>query len=233
MLAPHAHLPAPMPSSTTTTFLSGLALSLSLIMAIGPQNAHVLRMGLLRQHVLLTVLMSVAADCLLIFIGVYGLAQFGHMPDKVHGALVGAGVLFLLMYGWQALQRFWRAQRTARHQDAAAQAIDDLVQAPAAPLMGRGQAMATALAFSCLNPHAWLDTAVLIGSASLAYGSQAMVFGLGAMAASLLWFTCLGGASAWLGQRINTPRLWIWLDGLVAVMMWGLAWFLARSLFKS
>ena len=92
--------------------------------------------------------------------------------------------------------------------------------------------MASALAFSWLNPHAWLDTAVLIGTASLAYGAPGnTVFGLGAAVGSTVWFVVLGVAVFWLGRRLGSATLWRWLDGLVAVMMWGTAVFLLKSLF--
>ena len=88
-----------------------------------------------------------------------------------------------------------------------------------------------ALAFSWLNPHAWLDTAVLIGTASLAYGASAGVFGMGAAAGSVVWFAGLGLAAFWLGRRLNSLHLWRALDGAVALMMWGTAAFLLKSLF--
>ena len=94
-------------------FMSGMVLSLSLIMAIGPQNAHVLRMGLQRQHLMLTITLCVLADVALIALGVLGLAQLGGLSDKLHGALIGAGVLFLGVYGWQAMRRFLRPQHLA------------------------------------------------------------------------------------------------------------------------
>ena len=92
--------------SLSPAFTAGLVLSLSLIMAIGPQNAHVLRMGLQRQHVWLTIAICVATDVALIALGVLGLAQLGGLSDKLQGALIGGGVLFLAVYGWQAFLRF-------------------------------------------------------------------------------------------------------------------------------
>ena len=83
---------------TLPTFTVGMLLSLSLIMAIGPQNAHIMRMGLLRQHVWLTVLTCVVTDITLIALGVWGLAQLGGLSDKLQGALVGAGVFIVLTY---------------------------------------------------------------------------------------------------------------------------------------
>ena len=87
-------------------FFAGMVLCLSLIMAIGPQNAHVIRMGLLRQHVGLTLVVCMLTDMALISLGVAGLAHFGTLPDKVLGAISGAGALILVWYGAGAAQRF-------------------------------------------------------------------------------------------------------------------------------
>jgi L-lysine exporter family protein LysE/ArgO len=206
------------------TFTAGMVLSMSLIMAIGPQNAHVLRMGLQRQHLWLTVAVCAVADVALIGLGVLGLAQLGGLSDKLLGALIGAGVLFLGVYGWQAFQRFLKPQQLAVLKDVSGQTR----RAPA-PLSQR-QAILSALAFSWLNPHAWLDTAVLIGTASLAYGQGSTVFGLGAATGSLVWFLLLGAAAFWLGRRLNSLRIWRLLDGAVALMMWGTAGWLLTSL---
>ena len=206
------------------TFTAGMVLSMSLIMAIGPQNAHVLRMGLQRQHVWLTVAVCMLSDMVLIGLGVFGLAQLGGLSDKLMGALVGAGSLFLAVYGWKAFRRFLHPQPVAV-------AVGTDSARPAAPAMTRRQAVGAALAFSWLNPHAWLDTAVLIGSASLAYGAGAGVFGMGAAAGSVLWFAVLGLATFWLGRRLDSLHVWRALDGMVALMMWGTAGWLVLSLF--
>ncbi|RRD44240.1 lysine transporter LysE [Comamonadaceae bacterium OH3737_COT-264] len=224
--------------SDSAIFLSGLALSISLIMAIGPQNVHVLRMGLTRQHLALTVLTSIVADMALIALGVFGLGQLGALPDKIYGAMIGGGVLFLLHYGLRAWGRFWRTWRTwralrdiAKRSPAEPPVIDAAPQSQ--PPIGPGRAIAMALAFSWLNPHAWIDTAALIGTASLAYGAQAGLFGWGAMAGSILWFTGLGAAAYFLGHVLRGQRFWMWLDAAVALMMWALALILARSLVVS
>lgn len=207
-------------------FVAGLALSLSLIMAIGPQNAHVMRMGLLRQHLWLTIAVCIATDVVLIAAGVLGLAQLGGLSDKLQGAMVGAGAAVLIAYGGQAMRRFLSPEPAA------------VAAAPGRPSrlsvgteVSRGKAVTLALALSWLNPHAWLDTAVLIGSASLAYAQpENTLFGLGAAAGSLLWFTALGLAMWGLGQRLHSSRIWRALDGLVAVMMWGTAGWLLMGL---
>jgi L-lysine exporter family protein LysE/ArgO len=216
------------------TFTAGMVLSISLIMAIGPQNAHVLRMGLQRQHLWLTVTVCAVADITLIGLGVLGLAQLGGLSDKLHGALVGAGMLFLAVYGWQAFQRFLRpkALMLDLHSDSdqSGSSHHTASSTPQPVTVSRRQAVLSAMAFSWLNPHAWLDTAVLIGTASLAYGQGSTVFGLGAAAGSMLWFLVLGTAAFWLGRRLHSLHIWRALDGAVALMMWGTALWLGFSL---
>ena len=204
-------------------FFAGMVLCLSLIMAIGPQNAHVIRMGLLRQHVGLTLVVCMLTDMALISLGVAGLAHFGTLPDKVLGAISGAGALILVWYGAGAAQRFLQPALPATGAVSASPADQ--------PAMSRRRAVGMALALSWLNPHAWLDTAVLIGTASLAYSQpDNAVFGLGAAAGSLLWFSALGLAMWLLGRRLNSPLFWRALDGVVALMMWGTAGWLLIGL---
>lgn len=202
-------------------FVTGMLLSLSLIMAIGPQNAHVMRMGLLRQHLWLTVALCVGTDLLLIAIGVAGLAALGGLPAWAVTGMTAAGALVLIVYGTQAAKRFFTAPPIAEP------GMQEHVAA--APAITRRQAVGGALALSWLNPHAWLDTAVLIGTASLAYSApNNAVFGLGAATGSLVWFVLLGAAMAKLGQRMRGPAIWRTLDAVVAVTMWGCAvWLMA------
>ena len=204
---------------TAPAFFAGLALSLSLIMAIGPQNAHVMRMGLRREHLWLTVAICVVTDVTLIAVGVGGLAQLGGLSAKLLGAVTGAGAVLLFLYGAQAMQRFVRPAASA----------EPATASEPETTMSRRRAVGLALAMSWLNPHAWLDTAVLMGTASLAYARpDNAVFGLGAAAGSLLWFVALGVAMWSLGSRLKAPWIWRALDGLVALMMWGTAlWLLA------
>ncbi|MDP4609481.1 MAG: LysE family transporter [Burkholderiaceae bacterium] len=213
------------PAGLTGAYGAGIALSLATIMALGPQNVHVMRMGLMRQHVGLTILTCALADVVLIATGVLGLAHLGGLSDKLQGAMVGAGALFLLVYGWQAAQRFIRP---AKHTTAL---TGDTPNHSGQQVFTRKQAVLAALAFSFLNPHAWLDTAVIIGTASLAYGQTGgVVFGAGAATGSLIWFCGLGLAVYMLGRRIGNANIWHWLDGLVALMMWGTAAWLLGSL---
>lgn len=199
-------------------FNAGLALCLSLIMALGAQNTHVIRMGLQGQHVLLTVVLCVASDVVLIALGVFGVAQLGGLSPTLKAAMIGGGAVFLLVYGWQAFARFRNPVVGAGSLATTA------TSASSVQPISRRQATLAALAFAWLNPHAWLDTAVLIGSASLAWGTPGnAAFGAGAAAGSLIWFGGLGLAVFWLGQRLGKPAIWRALDGLVALMMWGTA----------
>ena len=207
---------------TAPAFFSGLVLSLSLIMAIGPQNAHVMRMGLKREHLWVTIAVCVVTDIALIALGVAGLAKLGGLSDKLLGVMTGGGALILLLYGGLALRRFLQPGA----------ASSGRVAGDGTAGMSRRQAIGAALALSWLNPHAWLDTAVLMGSASLAYAQpENAVFGLGAATGSLLWFSALGLAMASLGRQLDSPRIWRALDGLVALMMGGTALWLLAGLF--
>ena len=207
---------------STSAFTAGMTLSLSLIMAIGPQNAHLLRMGLQREHVWVSVAVCALADIVLISIGVLGLAQVGHLPEKLYGAMIGAAVVMLLIYGWQSGRRFWNSRKLSGLTPGSGDRPVSL---------SRQKAIYNALAFSWLNPHAWIDTTVLIGAASLAYQAEARAgFGLGAITGSLVWFVSLGALAAWLGRRLGQTSAWRWMDGLVALMMWSIALTLAWSL---
>lgn len=202
-------------ASAGATYLQGLALSLGLIVAIGAQNAFVLRQGLRREHVGLVVLFCAVADATLITAGVFGMAQaLGNRP-QVAQALAVVGALFLLWYGGRALQRVRQAGK--------------LQAAPGGAALSRGAALAQAAAFTLLNPHVYLDTVLLVGSigAQQAAGLRGW-FVAGACTASLLWFSLLGFGARWLSPWFAKPRAWQVLDGLIGLTMWVLAALLLR-----
>ena len=196
-------------------FVQGLALSLGLIVAIGAQNAFVLRQGLRREHVGSVVLFCAASDAVLIAAGVLGMAQaLGQSPNLAR-ALALAGAVFLAVYGWQALRRARRDHRLAAGESGSA--------------LGLGAAMAQAAAFTLLNPHVYLDTVLLVGSigAQQPAGLQGW-FIAGASAASLGWFTLLGFGARWLAPWFARPRAWQLMDGLIGVTMFVLSALLVR-----
>lgn len=196
-------------------FLQGLALSLGLIVAIGAQNAFVLRQGLRREHVGSVVLFCALADAVLITAGVMGMAQaLGRSPGLAR-ALALAGAAFLALYAWRAWQRARRPQR--------------LAAAGGDGGIGRGAALAQAAAFTLLNPHVYLDTVLLVGSIGAQHPATARPwFIAGASAASLGWFCALGFGARWLAPWFARPRAWQVLDGLIGVTMAVLAVLLLR-----
>lgn len=187
-------------------FSQGLALSLGLIVAIGAQNAFVLRQGLRREHVGSIVLFCAVADALLITAGVMGMAQVLGESPRLARALALAGAVFLAVYGWQALRRARQSQQLKASGGRAG--------------LTRAAALAQAAAFTLLNPHVYLDTVLLLGS----IGAQQPAalrgwFLAGACSASLLWFALLGFGSRWLAPLFARPRAWQVLDGLIGITM--------------
>lgn len=196
-------------------FMQASALSFGLIVAIGAQNAFVLRQGLRREHVGSVVLFCALADAVLIAAGVLGMAQaMGDRPGLAR-ALALAGAAFLALYGWRALQR-------ARH-------AHSMAAAPGGSRLALGPALAQAAAFTLLNPHVYLDTVLLVGS----IGAQQPAvlrgwFVAGASTASLAWFGLLGYGARWLAPLFARPRAWQVLDGLIGLTMVVLSALLVR-----
>ena len=186
-------------------FLSGAAL----IIAIGAQNAFVLRQGIRREHVLAVVLICAGADALLIAAGIAGLgALIQALPTALVAARYG-GAAFLLGYGLIAVRRALQAQRLT---------VDSAVGT------SLGSAMATCLAFTFLNPHVYLDTVILLGSLASQRGVNGRwVFGAGAAMASFVWFFTLGYGARLLGPLFAKPVAWRVLDALIALIMFALA----------
>jgi L-lysine exporter family protein LysE/ArgO len=202
-------------SLAVPAFLQGLALSLGLIVAIGAQNAFVLRQGLRREHVGSVVLFCALADAVLIAAGVLGMAQaLGQSPGLAR-AMALAGALFLAVYAWQALRRARRPHR--------------LQAAPGGEGLRRGAAVAQAAAFTLLNPHVYLDTVMLVGTIGAQQPSALRGwFIAGASSASLSWFVLLGFGARWLAPWFARPRAWQVLDGLIGVTMFVLSALLLR-----
>lgn len=196
-------------------FVQGLLLSLGLIVAIGAQNAFVLRQGLRREHVLPVVAFCALADAVLITAGVLGMAQALGRHPALAQAMALAGAVFLAWYGWRALQRARRASQ--------------LQAADGGPGLSRGAVLAQAAAFTLLNPHVYLDTVLLVGSigAQQPDGLRGW-FIAGSSIASLGWFTALGFGARWLAPLFAKPRAWQVLDALIGLTMWTLAVLLLR-----
>ncbi len=200
-------------SSAVAAALAGLGLGLALIVAIGAQNAFVLRQGLLGEHVAAVVAVCVGSDLALIGAGVAGAgAALTAVPSLITGVRA-VGAAFLLLYGALAARRALRPRVPAV-----------LGPAAGAPLRrGLVPVVVTCLALTWLNPHVYLDTVVLLGSVAADRGGQRWWFAAGAAAASMVWFCALGAGAAALRPLFARPAAWRGLDAAIAVVMAAIA----------
>lgn len=193
----------------SSDFLVGLATGLALIVAIGSQNAFVLRQGIRREHVLAVVLFCALSDALLIVLGIGGAGAVVRGNETFLLVARYGGALFLAGYGAMALHRAYRGGHLQPNGGAA---------------VSLGSALAACFGFTFLNPHVYLDTVVLLGAvANQRSDTGRWVFGAGACLASLLWFSALGWGARWLGPLFETASAWRVLDAVIAVVMFSLA----------
>ncbi len=189
-------------------FLSGFGLSFGLILAIGAQNAFVLRQGLRGVHVFPVCLACALSDAVLIGAGVAGFAALALAYPWLEVAMRYGGAAFLLVYGGLAFRAAWTANTALR--------AADPVQT------GLGATLGVVLALTWFNPHVYLDTVVLIGSVSAQYPDR-LSFGIGAICASFVFFFTLGYGARALQPLFARPRAWMVLDTGVGLVMWGIA----------
>ncbi|HIE62413.1 MAG TPA: amino acid transporter [Microbacterium sp.] len=204
--------------------LAGLGLGLSLIVAIGAQNLFVLRQGVRREHVLAVVVVCAASDAILIVLGVSGVGlALAALPWLVT-AVRWAGAAFLVGYGLLAARRAWRPAGALTvddpRDDIAGSATERPVQVqPTTTATRLSATVLTVLALTWLNPHVYLDTVFLLGGVANTHGDDRWLFALGAVTASILWFSALGFGARYLGRWLATPRAWRILDAIIAVVM--------------
>ncbi|MGI9402584.1 MAG: LysE/ArgO family amino acid transporter [Rhizobiaceae bacterium] len=188
---------------------AGFALGASLIIAIGAQNAFILRMGLLRQHVFIVCLACASTDAILIVLGVAGAGIFVEQFPGLLNAVKIAGALYLLGYAILSARRAF-SPHTLRPDESAPMSLN--------------AALAQCMAFTLLNPHVYLDTVMLIGAYSAGYeGAQRLLFTAGAVTASFIWFFGLGYGARLLTGLFARPMSWRILDGAIALVMTVLA----------
>ncbi|MFF4899589.1 LysE/ArgO family amino acid transporter [Streptomyces sp. NPDC001068] len=196
-------------SSTLAAAAAGFGSGLSLIVAIGAQNAFVLRQGIRRDAVLVVVGICALSDAALIALGVGGV---GALVVAWPGAVRAVGLVggaFLLCYGVLAARRVLRPGGGGLRTEGGAAG-------------SRRRAVLTCLAMTWLNPHVYLDTVFLLGSLAADRGDLRWTFGIGAALASLCWFAALGFGARLLGRYLARPAAWRVLDALVALTMIGL-----------
>ena len=193
--------------------LHGYLTSLSLILAIGAQNAFVLRQGIRREHVGAVVALCAISDAVLIACGVAGFGAVTAVLPWIVPLMRWFGVAFLVWYG---AKRFMAAR-------AGGEALMPSADAPA-PL---GKVVATIALLTWANPHVYLDTMVLIGSISTHYAPYEAAFGVAAAAASFSFFAALGYGARLLAPLFAAPKAWVVLELVVGLTMWGIALTLA------
>ena len=188
---------------------AGFVLGLSLIVAIGAQNAFVLRQGLRGEHVLVVCLACAVSDAVLISIGVGGFGAIARLAPWTAELMRWGGVAFLAIYGAMSFGSAWRG--------------GGRLEAASGPARAVGPTLAACLAITWLNPHVYLDTVVLLGSVAVEWQGQRLAFGLGAIAASFVFFFSLGYGAALLRPFFARPAAWRALDAGVGVVMWSIA----------
>ncbi|WP_170331630.1 LysE/ArgO family amino acid transporter [Ruegeria arenilitoris] len=193
----------------SASMIAGFALGFSLILAIGAQNAFVLRQGLRREHVFALCLTCAVSDAILIGAGVAGFGTLAEAAPWFETVMRYGGAIFLTWYGLRSLQSAWRGG-----------AVMDVGESQRTSLR---TALLTVLAFTWLNPHVYLDTVVLIGSISAQYDDR-MGFALGAMFSSFVFFFSLGYGAGILSPVFARPRAWQVLDMIIGIVMLGIAY---------
>ena len=187
---------------------AGFFLGLSLILAIGAQNAFVLRQGLRGEHVFWVALTCAVSDALLITFGVSSFGWIERTLPLVTPVFLYGGVAFLVWYGFEKMRAAWRGGEALTVEGNGGQSLR--------------KALLTCLALTWLNPHVYLDTVVFLGSVSTQYDS-ALAFGAGAAVSSFVFFFSLAYGARLLRPLFSKPLAWRILDFVIALVMWGIA----------
>ena len=193
-------------------FIPGLLTGLSLIIAIGAQNAFVIRQGLTRKHVFLVVAICAISDALLILLGVAGLgALISGLPWLLE-TIRWFGVAYLTWFGIKSLMSAFKSQS---------------LEATGLQSAGAKTVVLSVLGFTFLNPHVYLDTVILLGSIGNQFGQDKWWFALGAAVGSVLWFSSIGFGAKAASRFMSKPVFWKVLDSVIAAVMFGIAIMLA------
>ncbi|MEG0196538.1 MAG: LysE/ArgO family amino acid transporter [Acinetobacter sp.] len=191
------------------TYLQGFAIGLSLIVAIGAQNAFVLKQGLKKQAVFWVCFVCALSDSILVVLGITGFATVIQLYPELVGFAKWAGAVFLVWYGLQhAIQAFQSNQS---------------LHASSQNEIQLSKIIIVCLALTWLNPHVYLDTVVLIGSISTQFEQTKLYFALGVITASWFFFFSLGYGARVLIPVFANPKAWKVLDGVIALIMWSIA----------
>ncbi len=200
-----------------SAFLTGFFLGLSLIIAIGAQNTFVLRQGILGQHVFYVALFCALSDALLITIGVAGISFFlNNFISQNLNTLFSLSAIWLFGYGVIRLRSAFKSNK--------------IIEVQASSLKGLFPTISVAAVLTFLNPHVYLDTMILIGSISQQFfGFQKITFALGAVLASFVFFFSLAYGARLFTPLMQRPLAWKVLDSLIALVMFTIAFNLAKA----
>ncbi|WP_133127663.1 LysE/ArgO family amino acid transporter [Legionella nagasakiensis] len=190
-------------------YFNGLILGLSLIMALGPQNIFLIRQGALRRHAVLSAVICFFCDCILVTASVAGLQQLLELHPNFRLWMAWFGAAFLLYYGGRALQQAFRRRTEVMHSEH--------------QLMSRWQIIILALGFSLLNPHAIIDSLILIGGGSSQFPEHPHLFLMGVITSSLLWFTVLTFTAYYFAHSLTREVVWRRVEFFSGVLMLFLA----------
>ena len=199
-------------------FIPGLLTGLSLIIAIGAQNAFVIRQGLAKSHVFLVVVICALADALLILLGTGGLGTLIQSKPGLLEFIRWFGVIYLSWFGIKSVRSALKTQEFL--------AGDSLIST-------RKTVVLSVLGFTFLNPHVYLDTVILVGSVANQFHSDRWYFALGASIGSVLWFTSIGFGAQAASKYMSRPIFWKVLDAIIAIVMFTVAILLASHNFNS
>lgn len=194
------------------TLISGFLSGLSLIVAIGAQNAFVIKQGLRREYVLLIVLICSISDALLIFLGSAGLGQIIQSIPELLEVVRWFGVVYLLWFGIKSVKSAFTNQS---------------LKASDGQLSSKKMVITTMFALTFLNPHVYLDTVILLGSIANQFENQRWLFSTGAALGSFVWFFSIGYGAKAASRFMSKPIFWKVLDLIIAVIMFSIAIFLA------
>lgn len=187
---------------------TGLLTGLSLIIAIGAQNAFVIKQGLKREHVLLVVIICAASDALLIFLGTGGLGSLLQRHETLLELVRWFGVGYLTWFGLKSLRSVFQNKFLETDQHTAP---------------SRKSVALTCMSFTFLNPHVYLDTVIFLGSLANQFDQNRWFFASGGALASIIWFTAIGFGAKAASQYMSKPIFWKVLDGVIASIMFALA----------
>ncbi|MBW6421207.1 LysE/ArgO family amino acid transporter [Rhizobium sp. XQZ8] len=192
-----------------SVYAAGLSIGLSLIVAIGAQNAFVLRQGLRREHVFAVCLTCAVSDAILITLGVSSFRQVAEVLPWLDPVMRYGGAAFLIWYGLRSLISAFRSSGALVVGEGAGESFR--------------RTLLTCLALTWLNPHVYLDTVVLLGTISTQFPGGQVPFAAGAATGSFLFFFGLGYGARWLRPLFAKPASWRILETLIGLMMGGLA----------